>query len=513
MRLVFAQRLWLALGVVSAVVVAVTTAAYPVALELLTAQLIGGLNTAWPPRWMAWGQWFGLQASVWADLTARYLGPVFIAVMLAKALGHGLRMYAWGTVSLRVTAELRRILFDRLISQDTRFFSDRPAGDLVARFKGDVDDVERAVHDGLPVFFFDTLRAGALGAVALVQYPGLLRVALVVLVLALVPLVVFGRILKAYASERQQAEGRLMQRVVQAIAGIEVIQGFQGAPVERRALAEVQHQQIRASLRALATRAAHTPLMEIIGVTATVFTIQWAAQNSTDLRPSETVGFLLAMILMYEPLKNMARVFGVLMPGLAGAQRVFAVIDRVPSVVDPPAPLRWTRPPVDASLDGVWFRYDDDGPDVLRGLDLHLRRGQVVGLVGPSGGGKSTVAGLFIRLFDPTAGVVRIGGIDARRLSLADIRRNVALVGQDTFLFDGSVRDNIAYGMSGVSDAAVMAAARSAGAHDFIDALPAGYATRCGDRGVRLSGGQRQRIAIARAFLKDAPLLILDEPT
>jgi subfamily B ATP-binding cassette protein MsbA len=216
---------------------------------------------------------------------------------------------------------------------------------------------------------------------------------------------------------------------------------------------------------------------------------------------------------MYEPIKAIGRISGILIPGFAAAERVFEVIDLPPAIQDPPGAV--ALPPLERAVrfEAVGFSYPKSQRPALDRLDLELVPGRVVALVGPSGGGKSTVASLLVRLYDVSSGRIAIDGADIRTATLESLRGQIAVVSQETYLFNDSLRANIAYGRPGATDAEVEAAARAAFAHDFISALPEGYRTNPGERGIQLSGGQRQRIAIARAFLKNAPILILDEAT
>ena len=512
LALVAGYRAWMAVGAVSAVVLAACTALYPVALEMLAARLMtGGARTERAISDSV--QAFGLDpASVAAWLDA-WLLTVFVVLVATKAVSQTARTYAWGVMTQQAVARLRASLFDRLVAQRPGFFADRALGDLASRFGRDLDDIERAVEHGLVVLLFDTLKLAAIATVAIVQYPGLLQVAVVVFVAAVIPIVFFGRWLKAFARERQAAQGTLTQRVVEAVGGIALIHAQGTGAAESQRFAATQRRYIDATLRGLAVRAVHSPLMEVVGVAAVLATVRIAAAGDGDLRPSEAVGFLLAMVLMYEPLKSVGRLSAVLMPGGAALARLNALFADAPRLVEPTCSRPLSVDPTEACLRKVTFRYRPEGPDVLHQVDLTLRRGRVTAVIGPSGSGKSTLAALLPRLHDPTSGQVLIDGLDVREVALSDLRARVAFVTQDTFLFNASIRQNIAYGTPSADHAAVERAARQAGAAEFIAALPQGFETRCGDRGVQLSGGQRQRIAIARAFLKDAPFLVLDEPT
>ena len=408
------HRQLVAAGCVAGGVLAVTTAAYPVALELLTARLVGA--PALSPRWAGRVEAWGWDPQAFGEGLERWLVLGFVALVIAKGLAQASRIYAWGLLTQRVLLGLRTRLFDRLVAHDPTFFARRRLGDLVARLGPDAEAVERAVSNALPILLFDSAKFIALAVVAVVQYPGLVMVALGVLVGALVPILLFARWLKRHARQGQEAHGELMHRVVETAAGISVVQSYDAGAAEAARFDEAQRRYFNAALQALRIRAAHSPLMEGLGVAAVLVTVSMAttAGSAGATGPGQAVGFLLALVLMYEPLKNLARVNGALMPGLAAAERIFEVLDASPVVVEPRQPNALKQRPQGARFEDVWFRYDEDGPDVLQGLDFTLRRGRITGLIGPSGSGKSTVAALLPRLYDVRRGRVSVGGQDVR---------------------------------------------------------------------------------------------------
>jgi subfamily B ATP-binding cassette protein MsbA len=230
-----------------------------------------------------------------------------------------------------------------------------------------------------------------------------------------------------------------------------------------------------------------------------------------EMTPSELLSFVASMILLYNPIKKLSGTYNTLQRALGAAERVFEAMDEVAEVVDPACPIPIGRAEGRVALRDVSFRYDEE--NVLSGISLQAKRGEVVALVGPSGGGKSTLVSLIPRFYDVTKGAVFIDEVDVRMISHIDLMRQIALVDQETILFNDTIANNIKYGKPDATDAEVESATRAAFAHDFIMEMPDGYGTNIGDRGVRLSGGQRQRLCIARAILKNAPILILDEAT
>jgi subfamily B ATP-binding cassette protein MsbA len=240
----------------------------------------------------------------------------------------------------------------------------------------------------------------------------------------------------------------------------------------------------------------------------------WVGGNSVitgRMTSSEFFSFITAMALVYAPVKRLINSYNILQRAMGAAERVFEVIDQAPEIVDPTNPVPVERVRGEVAFDRVSFRYDDE--PVLQEINLSARKGEIIALVGPSGSGKTTLVSLITRFYDVHDGAVLVDGIDVRAMRLQDLLRQVALVDQETVLFNDTIANNIRYGKTDATDAEVEAAAIAACAHDFILEMPDGYRTNIGDRGVRLSGGQRQRLCIARAILKDAPILILDEAT
>ncbi|MBI2376772.1 MAG: ATP-binding cassette domain-containing protein [Deltaproteobacteria bacterium] len=516
----YRSRLVVAFGAM--LVLAATTGLYPVAIEVLTARLFGGAEAAEKVLFPALERGaralerFGLDLdpATFARAVESSLISIFVALVLAKTLSQAARFYAMGSVSQRVIHDLRRDLFGAVVRQSAEFFGAERTGFLISRLINDVGQVGRAATYALPVIVGDGARVAVLATVCLVRYPELSVAAFLVVPLAGLPIWLFGKALKRYARAAQTGIATLTQRASETFSGIRVVHAYEGEARERARFEDEGLRYLRVMLKSARVRAIQTPVMELVGVGALLSTAAWAQRGieAGTMGGEEVIAFLLALVLLYEPIKAIGRLNGILVPGLVSAERVFAVMDEVPRVRDGQGrPLDKLRSVV--RFESVSFRYPGSDLEVLRDLDLELELGKVVALVGASGSGKSTVAALSLRFFDVTKGRISFDGRDVRDASLSSLRAQVALVSQDTFLFDESVRGNVAYGRPGATDLEVDRAIEAAYAKDFVSALPEGSATRVGERGARLSGGQRQRIAIARAFLKDAPLLVLDEAT
>lgn len=514
-------RTALAFAGVFMALLAVTTGSYPVLLDLLTTVLIQGageeavLATLQKALSGLKSLGFSFDEAEVAGFLGQHLLPIFGAVVVVKALSQAGRFFAMGYVAQRVIRDLRNQLFERIVRQGAAFFGSQSTGHLISRVMNDVAQVERAATYAIPVLIGDALKVVSLGTVCLIQYTQLSLVSFVVLPLAVLPIVQFGRMLKRYAHRGQKAIGGLTHRISEALGGIRVVHTYGGEQHEVSRFSASNEAYLNVMMKSVFVRAVQTPAMELIGVLAVLMTLSYAVSKveTGEVRAGEVVGFLLAMVLLYEPIKAIGRLNGIIMPGIAAAERVFEIVDRTPDILDRADATPLTTDPELIRFEGVGFRYEPDGPWILKGFDLDLPRGRMVALVGGSGGGKSTAAALLPRIFDVQEGRISFDDVDIRDFKLESLRERIALVSQETYLFNDTVRANIAYGRPNASDEQVRRAAQLAHADAFIEALPQGYETTTGERGMHLSGGQRQRIAIARAFLRDAPLLILDEAT
>ncbi|MBX0322276.1 ABC transporter ATP-binding protein/permease [Halomicroarcula sp. F13] len=471
-----------------------------------------------------------LVPETWIPTTAA--GQLWLAVAILVgatvlgAVGSWLQNYGWNRFAQNIQHRLRTDAYERLQAQDRTFFDQSRTGELLSVLNNDVNQLESFLTDGVSSFLRLVALVVGVGLVMLSLNPWLALVSLTAVpVLAVFTALFVRRIQPKYASMRASV-GDLNARLENNVGGIEVIKTEHAEAYEAGRVREASQSYYDTNWDAIRTRITFFPGLSVLSGLSFALTFAvgafWVLNGpptpfTRTVSPGAFVTFMLYTQQFIWPLAQFGQIVNNYQRARASSDRVYALLEAEPSVADPTDPVEW--PVVDGHIeyDGVTFAYatdeDDDASPVLRDVSFSVSPGDTVGIVGPTGSGKSTLVKLLVRLYDPESGAVRIDGHDVRDLSIEQLRRAVGYVAQEPFLFYGTVRENIAYGTFDASDAAVERAARRAAAHEFVQNLPDGYDTTVGERGVKLSGGQRQRIALARTFLKDPAILVLDEAT
>lgn len=449
------------------------------------------------------------------DRTMLYLVPLVVIVLYVVKGGcsYG-QSYLMQYVGQRIITQYRIDLYAHLQKLSLSYYDRVPTGELMSRITNDVNQIQGAVSSVVTGLLRELFTVIGLIVVLFWRDWFLAIFAVGVFPICAIPLVKFGRRLRKISHRSQETMADVSVLLHETISGARIVKGFCREQYEIERFSREAFRLFVLRMKDVSTRAMSSPLMEFLGGIAIAGILFYGGWQVIEGRstPGTFFSFLTALIMLYEPVKHLSGLNNEIQNGLASASRVYAVLDTKPEILDPPQAVTLPRLSREIEFRGVGFSYRPGEP-VLEDIDLRVPAGQVLALVGSSGGGKTTLVNLLPRFYEVSRGAILIDGVDIRQASLASLRGQIAIVTQQVVLFNDTARNNIAYGRPEATQAEIEAAAQAAYALDFIQRLPQGFDTNIGEAGVLLSGGERQRLSIARALLADRPILILDEAT
>jgi subfamily B ATP-binding cassette protein MsbA len=443
----------------------------------------------------------------------RIIPLAIIALYMLKGLCDYFQEYLMGYVAVKVVTDIRDEIYCHLQKLSLAFFTRNPTGVLMSRIGNDTTLLQSTVSDSITNFLRDSLTiAGLTGYTFWVNWK-LAAMSYLVILWALIPIRIFGKKSRKFSTKSQVKMADIAKFLHETISGIRIVKAFGMEEYENRRFAEENHRFLRIRVKRLRIRALASPTMEMLGGIASAAILYFGGYSVVkgQLTSGDFFSFVAAFAMMYRPVRELNKLNQTIQEGLAAAVRTFEILDTKADIVDKPGARE--LPPIRRSIEfrDVCFQYDQQ--PVLERITLKVPVGEIIAIVGGSGAGKSTMANLIPRFYDVTAGAILIDGTDIRDVTIRSLRSQISMVTQEIILFNDTIRHNISYGSMDKPDAEIRAAATAAHAHDFIMDNPGGYDAVIGEQGTKLSGGQKQRIAIARALLKDAPILILDEAT
>ena len=434
---------------------------------------------------------------------------IMVVVFFLRGFFDYVSNYQMSSIGIRIVRKIRDDLYEHLVRLSSDFYSKGRTGDFLSRIVNDVGSIQGAVTDVIVdlikqpmVILFNIpwvfIWGGPNAAFAIMIFP-----------LVAIPITLLGRNLRRITKKMQERAADITAFIAETLAGIHIVKAFCQEEREIGKFREINKNVFDFFKKTIRITLIQRPLIEIMGAVGAAIAV-WFGLKS--LPPDRFVAFVGSLFIFFEPLKKVSKVNSTVQQSIASGGRIFEILDAVPSIRDRESAIVFSGSPETASYEKVSFQYEP-GKNVLQDIDFQVRRGEILALVGVSGSGKTTLMNLLLRFYDPTQGSIKLNGIDIRNFTLESLREFIGIVSQDTILFNATVRENIAYGRPEAGLEEIEQAAEAAYADHFIQALPKGYDTPLGERGLKLSGGQRQRIAIARALLKNPPILILDEAT
>lgn len=438
---------------------------------------------------------------------------MFVGIYLVRSFAYYGEQYFMEFVGQDIIRRLRNQLYFRLTDLPLAFFHKEKTGALMSRFSFDVNIVKAMVSSSVAAIIRDSLRIIALTGYIFYRDWKLATFIFIVLPIALLPLIKLGRRVRRASTGIQESMGDLSAFIHETFIGTKVVKAFGMESHEKKRFNEKTKNVFKLEIKAAIAKALSSPIMEFLGGIAIAVVVWYGGKQVWEglSTPGTFFSFLAAVILLYDPAKKMTKINNNVQEGMAAFNRIYDIIETTSDIQDPVDPIQIPSSPHRVVFDNVGFRYEKD--NVLKDISLTVSPGETLALVGMSGGGKTSLVNLIPRFYDVTEGRIKIDDTDVREASIASLRQQIAIVTQDPILFNDSIRNNIRYGKPDATEEEIIAAAKAAYAYDYIMSFPKGFETSVGELGGRLSGGEKQRLCIARALIKDAPILILDEAT
>jgi ATP-binding cassette, subfamily B, bacterial MsbA len=491
-----------------------------------TPQFIAGVLAAIPSGSMdaaiAWLAGQGLQKIlVEGNERLIYWVPIMVLIVAgAQSLFRFVEAFTIRFVGAAAIRDMRNQIFCHLERQPLLYFQQQSSGVMIGRITNDVTLIENCISQSFQSLISRTTTLISLVVVLLLQSWKLSLIALSIMALIVLPVSILSKKIRKASRASQENIGDLVSVVSESIQGAKIVQSFNLEGYQISRFMTVNGMFYKNAMKSIAAEAMTSPILSMIGalgIAAVMWSAGWQVVHK-QMSIGSLTSFVIALLLLYAPLKNLGRINGIIQPALAAAARIFEVLDREPELTDLPDAVELQTGRHRIKFENVFFQYPTPAGErqsnmVLHGINLEIPPGKMIALVGLSGSGKTTLANLVPRFHDVTSGSVLIDDKPVQAYTMQSLRDEISVVTQDNFLFNASVAENIRLGKLDATDEEILAAAKAAYCHDFIMELPAEYGTRIGERGLRLSGGQQQRLAIARAILKDSPILILDEAT
>jgi subfamily B ATP-binding cassette protein MsbA len=443
------------------------------------------------------------------------LASTVIVIYLIKSICDYFSYYNMNDVGQSVIRDIRDGLYNHIQTLSMPYFIRTPTGILISRITNDVNMVQLSVTESVTEFIRQTLTLIGLVTVVFWRDWRLAIIAMLVFPLVIYPISKFGQRLKRYSTKSMKVMGNVMSILDEAISGIRIVKAYNMEEYETKRFSEENQNYYKNWMKRVSVRALSGPLLELIAGLGTAFLLWYGGMRviSGSLTPGDFLSFLTGLSMLYAPIRKLNKVNIEIQEGIAASKRIFELLDTTPEIIEKPGGITLPRLEGGFELKNVWFSYSSDQCYALEDISFTAQKGKQLALVGESGSGKSTIANLLPRFFDVSKGSILVSGIDIRDVTLKSLRENIAMVTQEMILFNDTISANIAYGTLRSSMEEICEAAKAANAHEFIMGFKDGYDTVVGESGVRLSGGQRQRLCIARAIIKNAPILILDEAT